>query len=331
MSPAADRDRKALGTPMQRTGRGPRLVEKAAIFGYRAGMWLMGRVPVPIARGIVSFLLQLSFVLWPKKRHYVNDNFAHVLGKEPGSLEVRRKALAAYRSYARYVVELMRLPRLTNEQAAALVDTSSLLPLEDYWKASGKGLILTTAHIGNLEGVARGIARHGWPIAAIADDSSFPELFDYLRRQRADWGVDLIPWRNLRQLYGVLKRNEILALIVDWGYRPEDIPVRLFGSWTTLPAGPAALAAKTGASIVHIAIRRSDDGKRFLVTYSDPIVVTSTDPAEIQRAMQAVADALGATIAAAPEQWYSFKPLWPATEAEQAALAERAALVPAGS
>jgi lauroyl/myristoyl acyltransferase len=331
VSPAADRGRTGLGAPVARTGRGPRPIEKLAIYAYRAGAWLMGRLPVPIAHGVVSLVLQVSFVLWPKKRRYVNDNFAHVLGLPPGSLEVRRKALAAYRSYARYVVELMRLPRLSNEQAAALVDTSSLLPLEDYWKASGKGLILTTAHIGNLEGVARGIARHGWPIDALADDSSFPELFDLLRRQRADWGVDLIPWRNLRQLYGVLKRNEILALIIDWGYRADDVPVRLFGSWTTLPAGPAALAAKTGASIVHIAIRRSEDGKRYLVTYGDPITVSSTDPAEIQRATQGVADALAATIAAAPEQWYSFKPLWPATEAEQAALAERAALVPAGS
>ena len=331
MSPAARDRTKALGAPVARTGRGPRPVEKAAIYAYRTGAWLMGRLPVPVARGIVSLVLQASFVLWPKKRRYVNDNFGHVLGRPATSLEVRRKAFAAYRSYARYVVELMRLPRLTNDEAAALVDTSTLMPLEDYWKASGKGLILTTAHIGNLEGVARGIARHGWPIDAIADDSSFPELFDLLRRQRAAWGVDLIPWRNLRELYGVLKRNEILALIIDWGYRPEDVPVRLFGSWTTLPAGPAALAAKTGASIVHIAIRRSDDGKRFLVTYSDPVVVASSEPAEIQRATQAVADALAATIAAAPEQWYSFKPLWPATEAEQAALAERAALVPAGS
>jgi len=341
VSPAADSDRKSrekgLGTPVQRTGRGPRPVEKAAIYGYRAGAWLMGRLPVPVARGIVSVLLQASFVLWPKKRRYVNDNFGHVLGRPPTSLEVRRKALAAYRSYARYVIELMRLPRLTNEQAAALVDTSSLLPLEAWWKASDKGLILTTAHIGNLEGVARGIARHGWPIAAIADDSSFPELFDHLRAQRKAWGVELIPWRNLRELYGWLKRKEILALIIDWGYRPEDVPVRLFGSWTTLPAGPAALAAKTGAAIVHIAIRRSEDRQRFIVTHSDPILVSSTEPAEIQRATQAIADALAATIAAAPEQWYSFKPLWPATEAEQAALAERvapgapAAPVPAGS
>jgi lauroyl/myristoyl acyltransferase len=324
---------KGLEAPHRRTGKGSfRLVEKAAIYGYRAGMWLMSRLPVPVARGIVSFLLQLSFVLVPKKRRYVNDNFAHVLGRPPGSLEVKRKALAAYRSYARYVVELMRLPRLTNEEAAALVDTSTLLPLEAFWKASGKGLILTSPHIGNLEGVARGIARHGWPIAAIADDTSFPELFELLMRQRKEWGVTLIPWRNLRDMFGVLRRNEILALIIDWGYRADDIPVRMFGAWTTLPAGPAALAAKTGAPIVHVAIRRSADGRMYEISHSEPVHVTSSDPAELRRATQAIADALAETIAAAPEQWYSFKPIWPATVEEQAALAERAgALAPAGS
>ncbi|HET8692699.1 MAG TPA: lysophospholipid acyltransferase family protein [Steroidobacteraceae bacterium] len=331
--PAEKPPRKALQAPHRRKDRGlgPRPLEKAAIVAYRGGMWLMGRLPVPVARAIVSFFLQLSFFLVPRKRKYVNDNFAHVLGRSPTSLEVRRKAYAAYRSYARYVVELMRLPRLSDAEAADLVDTSTLLPLEAYWKSTGKGLILTTAHIGNLEGVGRGIARHGWPIAAIADDTSFPELFDLLRKQRKAWGVELIPWRNLRDLFGVLRRNEILALIIDWGYRPDDVPVRLFGAWTTLPAGPATLAAKTGASIVHIAIRRSEDRKGFLVTYSDPIMVASTEPAEIRRATQAIADALAATIAAAPEQWYSFKPIWPMTAEEKAELAARATAANGGA
>ena len=335
MSPAADgprQERKGLVAPHTRNAKGSfRLVEKAAIYGYRAGMWLMSRLPVPVARGIVSFLLQLSFVLWPKKRRWVNDNFAHVLGRPPGSLEVKRKALAAYRSYARYVVELMRLPRLTDDQAAALVDSSSLLPLEAYWKASGKGLILTSPHIGNLEGVARGIARHGWPIASLGDDTSFPELFELLSRQRKDWGITLIPWRNLRDMFGVLRRNEILALIIDWGYRPEDIPVRMFDAWTTLPAGPAASPRRPAPRSSTSRSAAPPDGKTFQVTHGAPILVHSSEPAELRRATQAIADALAETIAAAPEQWYSFKPIWPSTAEEQAELAARAgALAPAG-
>ena len=59
----------------------------------------------------------------------------------------------------------------------------------------------------------------------------------------------------------MLKRNEILALLVDWGYRSDGIPVKLFDAWTTLPAGPAALAAKSGAPIAPVAVRRLADGR----------------------------------------------------------------------
>ena len=124
----------SLDAPHRRRerGRGPRPLEKTAIVAYRAGMGLMSRLPVTVARSIVSFLLQTSFFLVPRKRAYVNDNFAHVLARPASSLEVKRKALAAYRSYARYVVELMRLPRLSNDEAMALVDTNTLLPLEAF-------------------------------------------------------------------------------------------------------------------------------------------------------------------------------------------------------
>ena len=43
-----------------------------------------------------------------------------------------------------------------------------------------------------------------------------------------------------------------------------------------------------------------------------------------------MATALEETIAAAPEQWYSFKPMWPPTDEEGAELAARAAQMLAG-
>ena len=121
----------------------------------------------------------------------------------------------------------------------------------------------------------------------------------------------------------MLKRKEILALLVDWGYRSDGIPVRLFGAWTTLPAGPAVLAAKSGAMIAPLAIRRIGDGRVRVEPY-ETFTVPSSDPADIQRATQRIADALEAIIAQAPEQWYSFKPMWPDPEESQA-LESRAA------
>ena len=60
-------------------------------------------------------------------------------------------------------------------------------------------------------------------------------------------GRPVIPWRNLREVYGVLKRKEMLGAADRLGLPSDGVPVRLFGAWTTLPAGPATLAAKTGA------------------------------------------------------------------------------------
>ena len=57
----------------------------------------------------------------------------------------------------------------------------------------------------------------------------------------------------------------------------------------------------------------------------EPIRVTSTEPAEIARATQALATALETCIREAPEQWCVFKPMWPDDPADEAALAARAA------
>jgi hypothetical protein len=60
------------------------------------------------------------------------------------------------------------------------------------------------------------------------------------------------------------------------------------------------------------------------------IAVPSSSDADIARATQEIATALEMTIGAAPEQWYSFKPMWPPTDEEGAELAARAARMLAG-
>jgi KDO2-lipid IV(A) lauroyltransferase len=141
--------------------------------------------------------------------------------------------------------------------------------------------------------------------------------------------VTIIPWRKLRDIFRVMRTPAILGMVVDWGYRPDDLPVRLFGAWTTLPAGPAMLAGRTGALLVPVVARRQDDGRYVPLMY-EAIEVADTSPAELARATQAVADALEDMIAQAPEQWYTFKPMWPSSEEESRALAVRAAEVEGG-
>ena len=315
---------RQLEAPHRRAAAGSRSLERSAVVGYRAIEWIVAHVPPGIPRAIIARGAQLSYLLWPMKRRWSNANFSHVLGLPPGDRQVRLTALTAYGEYARYVVEMMRLPILDHEEASKLIVGDDLDRIEPIWNEARGGLILALGHLGNAEAAAAGVASRGWPINVLADDSSYPELFEDFRRTREQWGVHVIAWRNIREIYTVLRRREMLGLFVDWGYRPDGIPVRLFGAWTTLPAGPAALAAKTGSRILPIGVQRQPDGGTFRIAVGEPIDVASSSPADQLAATQQLAEALEASIAAAPSQWYSFKPIWPSDAAEAIELERRA-------
>ncbi len=314
---------KGLEAPHKRREQGPRVLEKAAVTAYAAAVWIVAHVPAGLAAWVIGTGSQAGYLLWPAKRRWSNANFSKVAGLPPDDRKVRTLALGAYREYARYLVEVMRLESLSPDEAVSRVVQTDLDQINDFWQSSPGGLIFALGHVGNNEAVAAGVANRGWPISVVADDSTFPEMFDRFTRLREAWGVHVIPWRNLREIYAVLRRREMLALLIDWGYRSDGVPVRLFGEWTTLPAGPATLAAKTSSLILPVAIRRAADGV-FHIGFSPLISVPSSSDADVARATQQIADALEATIAAAPQQWYSFKPMWPSTAEEAAELEARA-------
>jgi lauroyl/myristoyl acyltransferase len=314
---------KGLDTPHKPREQGPRIVEKLTVRAYGAATWLVAHVPGRLARWVIGTIAQAGYLFWPAKRAWSNANFGRVLGLPPDHPRVRRLALAAYREYARYLVEVMRLESMSAEEGAAMVVQADVDSIEEAWKSSPGGLIFALQHVGNTDAVAAAVGQRGWPINVLADDSTFPEMFERFRRLREEWGAHVIPWKNLREIYKVLRDREMLGLLIDWGYRSDGIPVRLFGAWTTLPAGPATLAAKTNSRILPVAIRRKTDGL-FHVSFAPMIDVASSSPADLQRATQQMAASLEATIAAAPEQWYSFKPIWPPTDEEAAELEARA-------
>ena len=304
-------------------------MERSAVLGYRFVSWLLRTLPAGPTAAVLGLGSQASYLLWPTKRAWSNRNFGHVLGLPPDHPRVRRVALRAYREYGRYLVELMRVPFMPEDEVIALMEPIDRAALERIRNDTPGGIIVTAAHVGNNDVIGAAIAHLGLPLNVVADDSSFPELFDYLRAQREQWHATLIPWRNLRAIFGVLRRRELLGLLVDWGYRSDGIPVRLFDAWTTLPAGPATLAAKTSSRILPAITARQADG-RLRVVFAEPISVAPSDPADLQRATQAIADAVAASVGAAPEQWYSFKPIWPATAEEGADLERRAREMQAG-
>jgi len=303
--------------------------ERFVVIVFRAVSALLVRVPLRISEPVARTGFLAGYYLWPAKRRIIKHNAAHVLGLPTDHRDVASLARRIYGTYARFTIELMRLPGLPADEPARLMPREGeqherFMALWGRCQSEGRGIVAVSGHIGSIEVFAGAYARDGIPTYGLADDSAFPELFELLNASRARWGVTIIPWKRLREIFRIMRRPACLGMVVDWGYRPDDLPVRMFGAWTTLPAGPATLAARTGAVIVPVVARRGADGTYMPLMY-EPIEVADASSAELARATQAIAAALEDMVSAAPDQWYTFKPMWPETEAETAALAARAA------
>lgn len=338
VEPATSRTATPRGVaqaPHRRVSRGSRLRrvllrlnERAVVIGYRFASWLLGVVPLGVSLPLAGGAMRAAYVFWPAKRRVILANASHILGRPAGDPAVRQLTGRIYQTYGRYLVELMRLPSLPAAAPAAMMDSHGERGVDAFaelWgglRDEGRGIIALSIHIGSIEALIAAFAARGFPTYGLADDSSYPELYELLQAQRRRWGVEVFAWKNMRRVFSVLREPALLGLLVDWGYRSDGVPVRLFGDWTTLPAGPAVLAAKTNAVIVPIVCRRQPDG-RFTGEWLDPIEVTDSSPERIAEATQAIAHAIEAMVRPAPEQWYTFKPIWPATTQEAAELAAR--------
>jgi KDO2-lipid IV(A) lauroyltransferase len=301
--------------------------ERLVVILFRGASEVLSRIPTRVSEPVAAALFRLGYHAWPQKRAIIHRNTSHVLDLPESDPRVARLARAIYASYARFALELIRLPSLPIDEPTRLMlmsgpDHEAFLALWERCQTEGRGIIAVSGHIGSIEVFAGAYAARGIPTYGLADDSAFPELFALLTRTRARWGVTIIPWRRLRDIFRVMRDPVVLGMVVDWGYRAEDVPVRLMGAWTTLPAGPATLAARSGALIVPVVARRQRDG-RYSPEMADPIEVRDGSAAAISEATQSIADALETMVRAAPEQWHTFKPMWPATAAESASLEAR--------
>ena len=240
---------------------GPAILEKLAVRAYAATTWVVAHVPAAlVALGDRDRLAGRLPVPGRRSGAGRTRTSATSSGLPPDHPRVRRLALARIANTPATSSRSCASRRSRSRRPAPRSSRPTSITSRRSGEASKGGLIFALGHVGNNEAVAAAVAARGWPINVVADDSSFPEMFERFRRLREAWGVHVIPWRNLREIYAVLRRREMLALLIDWGYRADGIPVRLFGAWTTLPAGPATLAAKTGSRILPVAIRRTPDG-----------------------------------------------------------------------
>ena len=290
--------------------------ERLTHLAYRIGERVINILPRSVVLPLAAAAGNAAFDLAGSKRDVVQGNLAHPMAGDPQDPAVRRAARRSFRAYGKYLVDMMRMAEMTPATAERLVRIDNVEVLDEA-RAGGTGVLLCTVHVGGMDLLAPGLARYGESLYVVADDTTYGSLYEHLKEVRARHGLYVIGWRNLRGIYRALRDRQSLVLFCDGGFRHGDVPVEFLGEATTFPIGPASLSARTGAPIIPVACQRTEDDA-YRARGLPLIRCASSKPAEIYRATQALADALGSVIRSDPAQWYMFRPVWPETDGDRA-------------
>jgi phosphatidylinositol dimannoside acyltransferase len=234
---------------------------------------------------------------------HVERVFARRLAPREGRKWVRR----AYRAYARYWLEGARLATVDPGVVAARMTVARGWDGFTTAMASGRGVVLALPHIGSWEWGGAWLALRGYPMTTVAEPVEPPQLYEWFVRQRQRMGLTIVPLGTGAGtvLLQTLRGGGLVGLLCDRDVGGGGVEVEFFGERTTLPAGPATLALRTGAALMAAAV------------YSDT-TRTGSLRVDVTRVTQAVSRDLETLIRQAPDQWHLFQPNWPSDPGYQA-------------
>ena len=117
--------------------------------------------------------------------------------------------------------------------------------------------------------------------------------------------------RSLRPLLAALRAGDVAALIADRDLAGDGIPVTMFGHATTLPAGPAVLALRSGRPLLVARVLRTGPDRFRGRAWTVEAEMTGDSKLDAVRLTEAVARRFEEIIGADPEQWFAaFQPFW---------------------
>ncbi len=286
-------------------------------WSWRIAAVLVQRLPARLVYSGAVLGGEVGYLVWRRRREITKGNFAVVLGRPAEDPEVARVSRRAFRNFGKYLTEIMRFPSMGHAELHELVkiDPASLEHLRSA-REGGRGIIFVSAHFGNFEIGGARIAQE-IPLTVVADELENQRLMDFLVSNREHKNVVILPPEGAtRRVLAALRRNEMVGFMMDLGPRAhelDNVEATFFGVPTAFPTIAAALARVSGAPIIVAAVTRDRDNS-FKGVALPPIFVERTKQArgDLEHATQAIVHALEGLMRPQPDQWYMFRPMWPA-------------------
>lgn len=289
-------------------------VDALTVAAYRLGAAGARFTPGPLAEATATAIgLSLAGVM--RSRRSMVERHLRRIDPRLRGVALRRAVQASFDSYARYYVESFRLPSLSRRVVDEGLERRGY---EEYLVPAleaGKGAIMAIPHLGGWEWAGRWVADQGHEITVVVEPLEPPELFEWFAGLRRDLGMNVVPLGPDAgsAVLGALRNNHVVCLLCDRDLQRSGVPVTFFGETTTLPAGPATLALRSGAPILPTAIyfTRRVHGHLGVVRPPIPLERQGRLRDDVTRITQLLAGELEVLIRRAPDQWHLQQPNWP--------------------
>jgi phosphatidylinositol dimannoside acyltransferase len=293
--------------------RARRVADTLTDAGFAAGWRVVRSLPEPVARAAFRAGADLAVRRDGRGVRRLRANLRRVV-PDAGPDTLDALVREGMRSYARYWCEAFRLPAMDRADVLARMDphVTGIAPLFEALE-QGRGVVAALPHSGNwdLAGLwfVATRCRLGQParFTTVVERLHPESLFRRFVAYREGLGFEVLAAGDGAAVYRTLIRRlrdgGLVCLVADRDLTASGIEVTFFGEPARLPAGPARLAAATGALLLPAFPHFTPDG--WGVRLGDAIPVperASRD--EVAKATQALADAFAELIATAPQDWH---------------------------
>src|SRR6266545_4742223 len=200
-----------------------RLIDAA----YGLGWSVVCRVPESWARRAFMTAAEIAWRRQGPRVQVLEGNLRRVLGPAATGAELRALSRESMRSYARYWLEVFRLPVIPAERlVAGMRDEGDVRIVFDHL-AAGRGVVFALPHMGNWDQAGAWIINRGaGSFTTVAERIKPESVYERFVAFRESLGME----------------------------------VEFFGEKARMMAGPAALAVQTGAALIPVSLWFDDDG-----------------------------------------------------------------------
>ncbi len=272
---------------------------------------LSRKLPLRVSYASVYFLAEVTYLLWRKGRANLRSNTARFLGPQASQRQISYYSRLCIRNYFKYIVDFLRSLPSEPKEVVKRLNVEGIENLDEVLK-DGNGAVLVSLHFGHWDFGATEIASRGYPVNGVVHHTCSPRVNSFVDRLRSMSNMKTIAARDgITQMIHRLRKNEIIAMLIDKPNHGRRVKVKLCGSSTVVPTGAAVLALRTGAKIIPSgAVRLPDNTIHIILGKQISFQRTNDLNRDIQVLMQMVWHELERLVREHPEQLYVFHRLW---------------------